>query len=98
LITQPRSFVNFLLLSPNPFIYLQLVFLWAKSRINNVCVSFLEEVSCNNRFQDFTDFTAHYLAAGKTDNVEETGGGRYQLGLGGFIIRGRKSGTGAAVV
>ena len=48
-----KSFVHFSLSLLNSFIYLPRVLSFAKSRINNVCVSFPRRLSCNNRSEDF---------------------------------------------
>ena len=48
-----KSFVHFSPSLLNSFIYLLRVLSFAKSRINNVCVSFPRRLSCNNRSEDF---------------------------------------------
>ena len=48
-----KSFVHFSPSLLNSFIYLPCVLSFAKSRINNVCVSFPRRLSCNNRSEDF---------------------------------------------
>ena len=48
-----KSFPHFSLSLLNSFIYLPRVLPFAKSRINNVCVSFPRRLSCNNRSEDF---------------------------------------------
>ena len=59
-----KSFVHFSLSLLNSFIYLPRVLPFAKSRINNVCVSFPRWLSCNNRSEDFRatldEFRAQY--------------------------------------
>lgn len=57
-----KSFVHFSLSLLNSFIYLPHVLSFAKSRINNVCVSFPRRLSCNNRSEDFRATLAEFRA------------------------------------